>query len=94
MTTQNTESSLTSTMRKPGETVGISEKVLDYGSNTIYEFDIIMGDNPACKEGCPIALGTELVSTYVVPFSAYERFRGDRRRGKSLHLSVPDRAAM
>jgi hypothetical protein len=93
MTTQNTES-LASILRKPGETVGISKKVVEYDCNTIYEFDMIMGDNPACKEGCPIAIGTKLVSTYVVKVSVYERFRGDRRHGKELYISVPDRATM
>lgn len=93
MTTQNTES-LTSILRKPGEKVGISKKELDYGCNTIYEFEIIMGDNPACREGCPIAIGTTLLSTDVLDFDVYERFRGDRRHGKELYIPVSVRAEM
>jgi hypothetical protein len=97
MTTQNTESltsTLTSILRKPGEKVGISEKVLDYDCNTIYEFDIIMGDNPGCREGCPIAIGSKLLSTDVIQLNVYERFRGNRRHGKELCIPLADRATM
>lgn len=72
----------------------MSEKVLDYDFNTIYMFDIIMGDNPACKEGCPIATGTKLLSKDLVLVNVYEQLRGERRHGKELYLSVPDRATM
>ena len=33
------------------------EKSVAFSTVTVYEFPIIIGDNPACSAGCPIALG-------------------------------------
>ncbi len=71
-----------------------SDKEVNFQQIEIFEFHYILGDNPACTAGCPIALGTELVdkSKYDVDF--YENHRGKRKNRKRLMIPVPTRAQM
>jgi hypothetical protein len=66
-----------------------------FDSITIYEFPISIGDNPAAREGCPVALGSKCVHKESMDLETYELFReGQRRPNKKLYLPVEDRAAM
>jgi hypothetical protein len=66
-----------------------------FDSITIYEFSISIGDNPAAREGCPVALGSKCVHKESMDVETFELFRdGKRRRNKQLYLPVEDRAAM
>lgn len=67
----------------------------DFDTVTIYEFDLTIGDNPATKEGCPVALSSKCVHKETLDIDFYEEMReGKRRRAKALYLPVEDRAAM
>ena len=73
----------------------LKEIKVKFGDLTIYEFNTIMGDNPACTEGVPIALGNELLGTLTINIEFYERARrGRRAHGKALQIPVPVRAEM
>ena len=64
----------------------------------IYEFSLTLGDNPAVREGCPVALSRECVNKTVVDIESFEQIRRPRtqkrRRGKDLYIPVYDRAAL
>jgi hypothetical protein len=70
-----------------------AEKVF-FDSITIYEFPMIIGENPACREGCPVRLGGECVWQSTIDLDIYEATRGRRRHGKGLYIDVAERAAM
>jgi len=64
----------------------------------IYEFPLTLGDNPAVREGCPVALGNKCVNQTVLDVESFEESRrpdiNKRRRGKDLYIPVYDRAAL
>lgn len=64
----------------------------------IYEFPLTLGDNPAVREGCPVALGNKCVNKTVLDVQSFEESRrpniNKRRRGKDLYIPVYDRAAL
>jgi hypothetical protein len=63
---------------------------------TIFEFPISIGDNPAAREGCPVALSQHCVFRETLDIDEYEKMREGYRRksSKNLYLPVEDRAAM
>jgi hypothetical protein len=66
-----------------------------FDSVTIYEFQLSIGDNPAAREGCPVALSAKLVHKETLDIDMFEELReGKRRKSKNLYLPVEDRAAM
>ena len=65
-----------------------------FDSITFYEFDTIMGDNPAVREGCPIALGDKLLRSKEVAVDRYERSRRPRQSRHSLYIPTEKRASM
>ena len=68
-----------------------------FGKVAVFEFPIAMGDNPACREGCPIRLGDECVMNYTMDVNTYEiqkQIQGRTRRKEGLYLPVSDRACM
>ena len=71
-----------------------SGKQVNFNDIEILEFHYILGDNPACTAGCPIALGTELVGKATYPVDYYETNRGKRKNRKKMMLPVPTRAQM
>lgn len=50
-------------------------KCLGFGEVEVFEFPVIIGDNPEVSDGCPIALGAFGRRTEVVHVSMYERHR-------------------
>jgi hypothetical protein len=82
----------------PAETRGLKKGNTHHPSFsevTIYEFHISMGNNPAVREGCPVALGSKCIHKEIVDIDTYEMVReGKRRKSKNLYLPVEDRAAM
>jgi hypothetical protein len=64
----------------------------------IYEFPLTLGDNPAVREGCPIALGNECVHKTVLDMESFEQSRRlgiqKRRWGEDLYIPVYHRAAL
>ena len=64
----------------------------------IYEFSLTLGDNPAVREGCPVALSKECIDRSVIDVETFEQNRRPsihkRRRGKDLYIPVYDRAAL
>lgn len=69
-------------------------KCVDFYSLEILEFHYIVGDSPSVSEGCPVALGTELVSRSTHDIDLYETCRGERKHGRRLTMSVLSRAKM
>jgi len=69
-----------------------SDKQVDFKEIEILEFHYVIGDNPACTAGCPIALGTELVGKMKCDVDYFENNRGKRKNRKKLILPVPTRA--
>lgn len=67
---------------------------VQFDSVIIYEFEVDIGDNPACREGCPISLGPDLLWQSKVDLNIYEHERGHRGRGKDLYIDVTERAGM
>ena len=64
----------------------------------IYEFSLTLGDNPAVREGCPIALGKKCIQKTVLDMESFEQSKRPkfqkRKRGKDLYIPVYDRAAL
>eukprot|EP00537_Pseudo-nitzschia_pungens_P005832 CAMPEP_0172371800 /NCGR_PEP_ID=MMETSP1060-20121228/44919_1 /TAXON_ID=37318 /ORGANISM="Pseudo-nitzschia pungens, Strain cf. cingulata" /LENGTH=266 /DNA_ID=CAMNT_0013097549 /DNA_START=26 /DNA_END=826 /DNA_ORIENTATION=+ len=64
----------------------------------VYEFALTIGNNPAVREGCPIALGRKCVHNTVVDMELYEKSRRsgarNRRKAKDLYIPVFERASM
>ena len=64
----------------------------------VYEFSLTIGDNPAVREGCPVALGRTCVHKTVVDLESFEQSRSPginkRRRAKDLYIPVCDRVAL
>jgi len=73
-------------------------KTTSFDKVIVYEFELTLGDNPAVREGCPVALGRECIYTSVVDLESFEQSRRPnthkRRRGKDLYIPVYDRAAL
>ena len=66
----------------------------------VYEFSITLGDNPAVREGCPIALDNKCIQKTVIDLESYELAqarrprKAKRRRVKDLYMPVQVRAAL
>jgi hypothetical protein len=70
-----------------------SSKV-NFETVTIFEFPVEIGDNPACREGCPIRLGHKLLGRSTMGVDSYEEGRGNRHHAKELYMDVSARATM
>ena len=73
---------------------GESTSKVNFETVTIFEFPVEIGDNPACREGCPIQLGHRLLYRSTMGVDSYEEARGDRPQAKELYMGVSDRATM
>jgi hypothetical protein len=66
----------------------------------VYEFSITLGDNPAVREGCPIALDNKCIQKTVIDIESFEKLqsirrgKAKRRRVKDLYMPVQVRAAL
>lgn len=70
-------------------------KKVAFSTCTIQEYPIILGDNPACASGVPITIGWKPVQTSTTEVELHDYIRANQRRhGKALILSVPDRTQM
>jgi hypothetical protein len=60
---------------------------------TIFEFPMVLGDNPSCSNGAPVCLGRKHTSSHTHSVDIYEFLRkGNRRSRRRLILDVPTRA--
>ena len=50
-------------------------KKVGFNEITFYDFNYILGDNPAVSCGAPLALGSDLVSTGTVEVDYFEENR-------------------
>jgi len=82
------------TTGQPKVDTDYSNSKVGFNLITIYEFPVEIGDNPACREGCPIRLGHELVWKSKIDVDSYEEERGIRLTGKQLYIDVSERAGM
>jgi hypothetical protein len=80
--------------KKEVTTDELPKKLVLFDDITVYEFAMGIGNNPACREGCPVMLGAHCLGWYKVDINTYEEERGLGRHGKELHIPVPERAAM
>ena len=64
---------------------------VDFNTIDIFEFEYILGDNPAVSDGAPIALGYHLTGREKWELNSYEQRRGKRKTRK---LPVQTRAKM
>jgi hypothetical protein len=66
----------------------------------VYEFPVTLGDNPAVREGCPIALDNKCIQKTVIDVESFEkaqwkrRGKAKRKRVKDLYMPVQVRAAL
>mmetsp|Transcript_1397 Transcript_1397/g.2426 ORF Transcript_1397/g.2426 Transcript_1397/m.2426 type:complete len:182 (-) Transcript_1397:216-761(-) len=56
---------------------------------TIYEFPIVIGDNPAVSSGCPITIGWKCQKKDVRNLEFYEYLRRTERRKDRQNLKMP-----
>lgn len=92
-------SSLTSSMHSGERRSCISDSYvkISFDKVFVYEFALALGDNPAVREGCPIALGRKCIHQTVIDMDSFEQSRRcgrKRRRAKDLYIPVQDRAAL
>lgn len=67
------------------------DKAVAFSTVTVFHFPVVIGDNPSCSSGCPIALGgfqhvaaeRERIDIYL-----YEK-RANRRRRTKKSLAIP-----
>jgi hypothetical protein len=55
----------------------------------IYEFPIIIGDNPAVSSGCPVTIGWKPMSKDARNLEFFEYIRSEERRRNSKNLKIP-----
>lgn len=48
-------------------------KTTSFDKVIVYEFELTLGDNPAVREGCPVALGRECIYRSVVDLESFEQ---------------------
>jgi hypothetical protein len=61
----------------------------------VFEFRVTLGDNPACRDGCPIRMEDECIHDYRLDVDTFEKIRSPyRRRLQELYLTVPNRACL
>jgi hypothetical protein len=64
---------------------------VSFSEVTVYEFPVVLGDNPSCSNGCPIALGGfEHISKYSEDFDFYNYRRLGQRKSKRMLLIPPE----
>ena len=56
---------------------------------TIREYPIILGDNPACKQGAPIQIGWDVMNCYTRNLELYEYTRAESRTQNKKRLPMP-----
>ena len=71
-----------------------SPRAVSFDNVKVFEFPVVIGDNPAVREGCPVQMGDKCLQEYSVDIESYEMERTPRLRGKELYIPVPERAAM
>jgi hypothetical protein len=67
---------------------------LSFDSVTIYTFSHDIGDNPACRDGCPIRLGDDLLGKSKFGIEEYEEGKKARPMSRSLFLEENERTAL
>ena len=58
----------------------IRNKKVSFSEVEFREYGIILGDNPSCSHGPPIALGWDLMNSFSLPLDEFERISSDKRR--------------
>lgn len=67
--------------------------LVGFDNVTIFEFPMVLGDNPSCSNGAPVCLGRKAISSKTQSIDIYEFIRkGKRRSRRRLILDVPTRA--
>jgi hypothetical protein len=70
-------------------------KSVYFGSITILEFPIVLGENPSCSSGVPIQIGWKPVERNTFDIAMYDYLRESQRRPrKSLRISIANRALL
>lgn len=64
------------------------KKSVRFGSINIRKYNRILGDNPACSNGCPVQLGWDSFPQPIVPIDEYETNRLPRRTRRHLQLTA------
>ncbi|KAL3925712.1 MAG: hypothetical protein SGILL_000219 [Bacillariaceae sp.] len=72
----------------------MSAKHVAFGDLQIREYPLILGDNPACSDGCPISIGWKPQATYERNLDFYEYSKNSKRKGKCRKVSVQKRAQL
>ena len=71
------------------------EKEVSFHDIEIVEFSVIVGDNPSCRSGAPIALGNNVENRSQYDIDVYETFIcpvSEKSSKTRRTLSVPERA--
>jgi hypothetical protein len=70
------------------------KKNVSFHEINIWEFPLVLGDNPACSAGVPVTLAHKPASETTVDVDMYEVIRKKKRRkGKRLVMGVEERAS-
>ena len=65
-----------------------NKKSVTFDSINIREYDVILGDNPACSDGPPLSLDWTFTESTSSTIDDYEEVRGYKRHRKFLYLLV------
>ena len=65
-----------------------NKKSVTFDSINIREYDVILGDNPACSDGPPLSLDWTFTESTSSTIDDYEEVRGYKRHRKFLYLSA------
>ena len=100
-TSTSTQSSSTSTSTQSSDLSSESPNtLLDDDDESIHvkfqnieirNYDMTIGDNPACSYGPPVSLDWKYAEASAMPLEEYEESRGARRKSYQMHLNVTHR---
>jgi hypothetical protein len=83
--------SILKTASDTSSSISQEKKNVSFHEIIILEFPLVMGDNPACSAGVPVALAPEPISETTVTVEMYEAKRKKKRR-KGRLMGVEERA--
>lgn len=71
-----------------------SHRSVAFSTLSVRQYEIVIGDNPYCKTGLPLSLGTTYTELMPVSIDEYEKIRTSRQTRKQLRKSSHERQLM
>ena len=70
------------------------KRYVRFGSIIIRDYDMILGDNPSCESGIPLAIGWDYTEYQPLDVDKYELCRSPRRNMANMQVSVFQRVRL